>query len=134
MILWTSSSYWFVWGSRWDIVDAFQVISHRSLGIDFSSPNDGKTLSLKWQSTKRAIKTSPVKGLRYLWNQGLVNLDFDDNKTRFGTNDYILSVIRQKDFQSCNQKHKIKTKRNQSEEKDLKEKCFSKLKLYRISW
>ena len=29
-----------------------------------------------------------------LWNQGLVNLGFDDNKTRFETNDYISSVIR----------------------------------------
>ena len=24
-----------------------------------------------------------------MWNQGLVNLDFDDNKTKFRTNDYI---------------------------------------------
>ena len=41
-----------------------------------------------------------------LWNQGLVNLDFDDNKTRFRTNDYISSVIRQDDFQSSNHKDK----------------------------
>ena len=41
-----------------------------------------------------------------LWNQGLVNLGFDDNKTRFRTNDYILSVIRQEDFQSGNHKDK----------------------------
>ena len=46
-----------------------------------------------------------------LWNQGLVNLDFDDNKTRFKTNDYILSVIRQDDFQSGN------PKTNQAKEK-----------------
>ena len=94
MIFLTSSSYWFVQESKWDIVDAFQVISHHSLGIDFSLPNDRKTLSLKWQSAKQTIKTSTVKGSRYLWNQGLVNLYFDDNKTRFGTNDYISNVIR----------------------------------------
>ena len=41
-----------------------------------------------------------------LWNQGLVNLDFDDNKTRFRTNDYISSVIRKDDFQSGNHKDK----------------------------
>ena len=35
-----------------------------------------------------------------MWNQGLVNLGCDDNKTRFGTNDYISSVTRQDDFQS----------------------------------
>ena len=113
MILWTSSSYWIVQGSRWDIIDTFQVISHHYSGIDFSPPNDGKTLSLKWQFAKRAIKTLPIKGSRYLWNQGLVNLAFDDNKTRFRTNDHISSVIRQEDFQSGNQKDKIKTKRNQ---------------------
>ena len=39
-------------------------------------------------------------------HQGLVNLDFDDNKIRFETNDYILSVIRQNDFQSDNHKDK----------------------------
>ena len=41
-----------------------------------------------------------------MWNQDLVNLSFDDNKTRFRTNDYILSVIRQDDFQSGNHKDK----------------------------
>ena len=39
-----------------------------------------------------------------LWNQGLVNLDFYDNKTKFRTNDHISSVIRQDDFQSGNPK------------------------------
>ena len=39
-----------------------------------------------------------------LWYQGLVNLDFDDNKTMFRTNDHISSVIRQDDFQSGNPK------------------------------
>ena len=36
----------------------------------------------------------------------MVNLDFDDNKTRFRTNDYILSVIRQDNFQNGNHKDK----------------------------
>ena len=63
----------------------------------------------------------------------MVNLDFDDNKIRFETNDYISSVIRQDDFQSDNHKDKIKSKRNQQEEEDLTEKCFSRLKFHRIS-
>ena len=41
-----------------------------------------------------------------VWNQGLVNFGFDDNKIRFRTNDYISSVIRQDDFQSGNHKDK----------------------------
>ena len=36
----------------------------------------------------------------------MLNLDFDGNKTRFRTNDYISSVIRQDDFQSGNHKDK----------------------------
>ena len=36
----------------------------------------------------------------------MVNLDIDDNKTRFRTNDHISSVIRQNDFQSGNHKDK----------------------------
>ena len=36
----------------------------------------------------------------------MVNLDFDDNKTRFRINDHISSVIRQDDFQSGNHKDK----------------------------
>ena len=70
MIIWTSSSHWFVRGLRWVIVDVFQLISRRSLGINFSPPNDEKTLSLKWQSTKQAVKTSLVKGSRYLMIDG----------------------------------------------------------------
>ena len=27
-----------------------------------------------------------------MWNQCLINLDFDDNKTKFGINDYISNV------------------------------------------
>ena len=45
-----------------------------------------------------------------VWNQGLINLNFDDNKTRFKTNDYISSVIRQNDFQSDNHKDKTISK------------------------
>ena len=41
-----------------------------------------------------------------MWNQCLINLNFDDNKTRFGTNDYISSVTKQDDFQSGNHKDK----------------------------
>ena len=41
-----------------------------------------------------------------VWNQGLVNLGFDENKTRFKINDYISSVIRQDNFQSGNYKDK----------------------------
>ena len=67
-----------------------------------------------------------------MWNQGLVNLDFDDNKTKFRTNDYISSVIRQDDFQSGNQKT------NQANEKSWRrrqpqEKSFSRPKLHKIS-
>ena len=36
----------------------------------------------------------------------MVNLGFDDNKTKFRTNNYISSVIRQDDFQSKNHKDK----------------------------
>ena len=36
----------------------------------------------------------------------MVNLDFDDNKTRCKTNNYISNVIRQDDFQSGNHKDK----------------------------
>ena len=48
------------------MVYVFQVISHRSFEINFSSPNGEKTLSLKWQSAKKVVKTSVVKGSRYL--------------------------------------------------------------------
>ena len=36
----------------------------------------------------------------------MVNFDFDDNKTRFRTNDYISSMIRQDNFQSDKKKKK----------------------------
>ena len=52
-----------------------------------------------------------VLHLLLMWNQGLVNFDFDDNKTRFRANDHISSVIRQGDFQSGN------PKTNQAKEK-----------------
>ena len=69
-----------------------------------------------------------------LWNQGLVNLDFDDNKIKFRTNDHISSVIRQDDFQSGN--HKDKSCQGEIMKKKidhLKEKSFSRFKLHKIS-
>ena len=54
----------------------------------------------------------------------MVNLDFDDNKTRFRTNDHISSVIRQDDFQSGNHKDKSSQMRNHEEEDHLKEEFF----------
>ena len=56
-----------------------------------------------------------------LWNQGLVNLGFDDNKTKFRTNDYISSVFRQDDFQSGNHKDKS------SQKEIMKKKITSKI-------
>ena len=55
-----------------------------------------------------------------MWNQGLVNLNFDDNKIKFRTNDYISSVFRQDDFQSNNHKDKS------SQRKIIKKKKTSK--------
>ena len=50
---------------------------------------------------------SPISHIGWLlWNQGLVNVGFDDNKTRFRINDYISSVIRQDNFQSGNHEDK----------------------------
>ena len=60
----------------------------------------------------------------FVWNQGLVNLDFDDNKTRFRTNDYISSVIRQDDFQSGNHKDKS------SQREIMKKKITSKRRVF----
>ena len=59
-----------------------------------------------------------------LWNQGLVNLDFDDKKTRFRTNDHISSVIRQDDFQSDNHKDKS------SQGEIMKKKTTSKRRVF----
>ena len=58
----------------------------------------------KWVVSKYILKLDSFKRVKYAryqfnaWNQGLVNLGFDDNKIRFRTNDYISSVIRQDDF------------------------------------
>ena len=64
------------------------------------------------KTVKNGLEEEEVGDSR-LWNQGLINFDFDDNKIRFETNDYISSVIRQEDFQSGNHKDKIKSKGNQ---------------------
>ena len=57
-------------------------------------------------------------------NQGLVNLGSDDKKTRFRTNDYISSVIRQDDFQSGNPKDKS------SQREIMKKKTTSKRSVF----
>ena len=54
----------------------------------------------------------------------MVNLDFDDNKIRFRTNDYISSVIRQDDFQSGNHKDKS------SQREIMKKKTTSKRSVF----
>ena len=90
-----------------------------------SSPNQINITTLS--------KPSPNIPQPSLWNQNLVNLSFDDNKTKFRTNEYISTVIRQKDFQNGNYKNKIKLKEKSIRKKDLKNKCFSRLKFHRIS-
>ena len=54
----------------------------------------------------------------------MVNIGFDDNKTRFRTNDYISSVIRQDDFQSGNHKDKS------SQREIMKKKTISKRSVF----
>ena len=54
----------------------------------------------------------------------MVNLDFDDNKIRFRTNDHISSVIRQNDFQSGNHKDKS------SQGEIMKKKTTSKRRVF----
>ena len=54
----------------------------------------------------------------------MVNLDFDDNKTRFRTNDHISSVIREDDFQNGNHKHKS------SQEEIMKNTTTSKRRVF----
>lgn len=63
IIFWTSSSYYFVRGSRWDNGNSFQPISF--FNLLFSPPNVGKFYSSKWQSTNRAVNKSPIVGSRY---------------------------------------------------------------------
>ena len=64
IILFTSLSLYEVRGSRWDRVGTNHDNSCRSLGKSFflSPPNDGKTVSSKWQSANLAVERSPVKG------------------------------------------------------------------------
>ena len=54
----------------------------------------------------------------------MVNLSFGDNKTRFRTNDYFSSVIRQDDFQSGNHRDKS------SQRKIIKKKKTSKISVF----
>ena len=65
-----------------------------------------------------------IYSLSYLWNQYLVNIDFDDNKRRFRINDYISSVIRQNDFPSGNHKDKS------SQKEIMKKKTTSKRSIF----
>ena len=67
---------------------------------------------------------SPTFPKLKVWNKSLVNLGFDDNKTRFRTNDYISSVIRQDDFQSGNHKDKS------SQREIMKKKTTSKRSVF----
>ena len=57
----------------------------------------------------------------------MVNLDFDDNKIRFRTNDYFSSAIRQDHFQSGNHKDKS------SQEEIMKKKTTSKRRVFQDS-
>ena len=66
-----------------------------------------------------------------MWNQGLVNLDFDDNKTSFRNNDYISSVIRQDDFQSGNHKDKSSQREIIKKKKTSKRSVFQDLSFIR---
>ena len=75
----------------------------------------------KWIDSKLLYDQCSISKL---WNQGLINHDFDDNKTRFRTNDYISSVIRQDDFQSGNHKDKS------SQEEIMKKKTTSKRRVF----
>ena len=69
-----------------------------------SAPEETRRLRSTWARSERRWRSMTMWSLGGsgedlmlcwgLWNQGLVNFDFDDNKTRFRTNDYILSVIR----------------------------------------
>ena len=61
----------------------------------------------------------------------MVNLDFDDNKTRFGTNDYISCVIRQDDFQSGNHKDKSSQSEIIKKKKASKRSVFQDLSFIR---
>ena len=68
-----------------------------------------------------------------MWNQGLVNLDFDDNKTKFRTNEYISSVIRQDDFQSGNHKDKSSQRKIIKKKMTSKRSVFLRPKFHKIS-
>ena len=59
-----------------------------------------------------------------MWNQCLVNLDFDDNKTKFRANDYISSVIRQDGFQNGNHKNKSSQREIIKKKKTSKKSIF----------
>ena len=64
IVFWTSSSPYFIRGSRWDNDNSFQLTTFSS--FLFSPPNARKFDSLKWQSANRAMKKYPIVGSRYL--------------------------------------------------------------------
>ena len=66
------------------------AVTSFSAGREFATNTTCKSK----QHKPTTIKTNVLqKTQSLLWNQGLVNLDFDDNKTRFKTNDYISSWL-----------------------------------------
>ena len=65
IILWTSSSYWFVRGSRWDKIKEFQVISRCASSNNFSPPMSG-WLFHQMTIIKIYLKNITNKGLKYL--------------------------------------------------------------------
>ena len=66
-----------------------------------------------------------------MWNQGLVNLGFDENKIRFRTNDHLSSVFRQDNFQSSNRKDKSSKREIIKKKKTSKKSVFQDLSFIR---
>ena len=77
---------------------------------------------LKGNFLATLVLSSPKKGR--LWNQGLVNFSFNNNKTRFRSNNYISSVFSQDDFQSDNHKDKSSKKEINKKNKTSKRSVF----------
>ena len=64
----------------------------------------------------------------------MVNLGFDDNKTKFKINDYISSVFRQDDFQSDNYKDKSSQREIMKKKTTSKKSVFQDLSFIRSLW
>ena len=65
IILWTSSSHWFVSGSRWDNIKESKLSLVVLLATTFLLQCQ-ENYFIKWQSSKHALKISSIKGLKYL--------------------------------------------------------------------